>query len=70
MNASIALAARRCGVRLGQDVIATLRAHLWLIALAEIYIIVAYGVALLLGRPGSFSFLGYERAFAIATPIV
>lgn len=70
MNASIALAARRRGVCLGQDLIATLRAHLWLIALAEIYIIVAYGVALLLGRPGSFSFLGYERAFAIATPIV
>lgn len=70
MNASIAVAARRRGARLGQDLIATLRAHLWLITLAEIYIILAYGIALLLGRPGSISFLGYERAFAIATPIV
>lgn len=70
MNAGIAVAARRHGARLGQAVIATLRAHLWLIALAEIYIIAAYGIALLLGRPGSISFLGYERAFAIATPVV
>ncbi len=70
MNAVVAVAARRRGVRLGQDLIATLRAHLWLIALVELYIIAAYGIALLLGRPGSISFLGYESAFAIATPIV
>jgi hypothetical protein len=50
--------------------VATLRAHVWLIAPAEIYLIAVYCIALLLGRPGSFSFLGYERAFSIATPIL
>ena len=70
MSASLSVAVRRRGACLAQDLIATLRGHLWLIALAEIYIIAAYGIALLLGRPGSISFLGYESAFAMATPVV
>lgn len=52
------------------DLLRTLRAHIWLIAPAEIYIIVAYGIAVIFGKPASFSFLGYERTFAIATPIL
>jgi hypothetical protein len=52
------------------DLLRILRAHIWLIAPAEIYIIVAYGIAVILGKPASFSFLGYESDFAIATPIL
>jgi hypothetical protein len=69
VSASASVVAR-CSQSLFCELVATLRAHVWLIAPAEIYIIAVYGTALLLGRPGSFSFLGYERAFSIATPIL
>lgn len=69
MSASTALALRRSGA-LADDLLQSLRAHIWLIAPVEAYVIIAYGVAVLLGKPGNLSLLGYERTFAIATPIL
>lgn len=67
LSASVAVGRH---VSLFPDLLRTLRGHFWLIAPAEIYIIVAYGIAVILGKPASFSFLGYERTFALATPIL
>ena len=69
MSAVVSLALRQSGTLAG-DLLQSLRAHVWLIAPAEAYVIVAYGIALLLGKPGSFSLLGYESAFAVATPVL
>jgi len=69
VSATASLALRRGGT-LADDLLRSLRAHLWLIAPIEAYVIVAYGIALILGKPGSFSLLGYERAFAVATPVL
>lgn len=48
----------------------TVRAHVWLIAPIEAYILFAYGLAMFLGKPGSFSFLGYAPTLAVAAPIL
>ncbi len=69
MSASASLLLRRHAGLL-DALLRTLRAHIWLIAPVEIYIILTYGLAVYLGKPGSISFLGYEQAFAMATPIL
>jgi len=70
MSASASLVLRRHAGGLVPDLLRTVRAHIWLIAPVEIYIILTYGLAVYLGRPGSFSFLGYEQAFALAIPVL